>query len=89
MSGDPYDLTQQLTEACERAGLVAKIVAPTRVRVNAPGANERLTEIVKCMPDREERLMWWWSWDEPICPVTDLDQAVRKIAYVVTPSTTC
>jgi hypothetical protein len=38
------------------------------------------------MPDGDEELAWWWSWDEPMCPATHIADAVRIIAYVVTPS---
>jgi hypothetical protein len=82
---DVHALTRRLTEACQRAGLAAETIAPTRVRVSLPGAHDRLSETVRCMPDRQERLTWWWSWGDPICPATDIDNAVRVITHVVTP----
>jgi hypothetical protein len=78
-------LTRRLAEECTKAGLDAHVLADTRVRVSAPGAHERLAEVIRCMPDDQERLAWWWSWDELICPVTRTSEAVRAIARVVTP----
>lgn len=85
MDDDVHTLTSRLTDACRRAGLNAEPVAPTRVRVSYPGAHARLSETVRCMPDRQERLTWWWSWGDPICPATEIDNAVRVITHVVTP----
>ena len=28
---------------------------------------------------------FWWSWDNPIAPTSDVDAAAFKIAYVLTP----
>jgi hypothetical protein len=83
---DVDTLVSELVENCRSAGLNAEVVAPTRVRVSSPGADRRLEEIIRCMPDGEERLTWWWSWNEPICPATQIADAVRRIAYVVSPS---
>jgi hypothetical protein len=83
---DVETLVAHLAEGCREAGLDADVVAPTRVRVSFPGASSRLAETIRCMPDRRERLCWWWSWNEPICPATDLADAVRVIAHVVTPA---
>jgi hypothetical protein len=83
---DVETLVVQLAENCRDAGLHADVVAPTRVRVSFPGAPSRLAETIRCMPDRRERLCWWWSWNEPIGPATDIAGAVRVIAHVVTPA---
>ena len=82
---DVHVLTRQLAQECEKAGLNATVVAPTRVQVSLPGAHARLSETVRCMPDRQERLTWWWSWDEPICLADQIADAVKVIAHVVTP----
>jgi hypothetical protein len=82
---DVHVLTEQLAEECIKAGLVAHVMAPTRVRVSSPGAYAGLAELIWCMPDDDERLTWWWSWNEPICPAVELSQAVVAIARVVTP----
>ena len=76
---------EQLARECEQAGLKAEVVAPTRVRVSLPGAHQRLSETVRCMPGRDEQLRWWWSWDEPICLATEITHAVAAIKHVVTP----
>jgi hypothetical protein len=78
-------LVSELAAKCREAGLDAAVIAPTHLRVSRPGADSRLTEIIRCMPDRSARLTWWWSWNEPICPATETAEAVRIIAYVVTP----
>jgi hypothetical protein len=82
---DVYALTEQLAEKCQDAGLHAKVVAPTHVHVSAPGAHARLAETVRCMPDPQQRLMWWWSWEEPIGPADQIAEAVKLIAHVVAP----
>jgi hypothetical protein len=81
-------LAEELAQVCAEAGLVAEVLAPTRVRVGAPCGSARLTEIVRCMPlpDGEERLMWWWPWGEPISPASQIPEAVRVIARVLTPA---
>ena len=82
---DVHELTRRLADDCRRAGLNADVISPTRVRVSRPGTHDRLAETVRCMPDDEERLTWWWSWGDPIRPADDLPGAVRRIAHVVTP----
>jgi hypothetical protein len=37
------------------------------------------------MPDHQELLCWWWSWDEPICPAAQITDAVKIITHVVMP----
>jgi hypothetical protein len=82
---DVDDLVAQLTEACRTGGLEAVVLGPTRVRVSSPGTGARLTEIIRCMPDHQELLCWWWSWDEPICPAAQITDAVKIITHVVMP----
>ena len=65
---DVHELTRRLADACRRAGLNADVISPTRVRVSRPGTHDRLAETVRCMPDGEERLTWWWSWGDPDPP---------------------
>jgi hypothetical protein len=83
---DLHVLTDQLAETCKQAGLRAEIVAYARVHISAPGADRRLAETVRCARDDQNQLTWWWSWGEPVCPAHEVDEAVRKIANVVTPS---
>ncbi len=82
---DVHVLARRLVDECARAGLNAALVAPTRVRVSLPGAHDRLSETVRCMPDGQERLTWWWSWGEPICPADQIAGVVKIITRVVTP----
>ncbi|MEV5706580.1 hypothetical protein [Actinoallomurus sp. NPDC052274] len=82
--GDVHTLVTRLAEECEKVGLTATVLSPTRVHVSA-GAHSRLTETIRCHPDADEELMWWWSWGEPICLATSIDLAVRHIAHVVAP----
>ena len=84
---DVHLLAEKLAHDCTKAGLVAEVLAPTRVRVGAPGGRARLTEIVCCMPlpHHDECLMWWWSWGEPISPASHIPDAVRIISRVLTP----
>jgi hypothetical protein len=81
---DVYTLATRLAEECGKAGLNATVLSPTRVHVSA-GVHSRLAETIRCHPDGDEKLMWWWNWGEPICPATDIDLAVRFIAHVVAP----
>jgi hypothetical protein len=84
-SEDVRVLTRQLAAECTKAGLSAQVTADTQVWVWSPGVG-RLTEVIRCMPDEGEQLAWWWSWDEVICPATQIPEAVTAIARVVTPS---
>jgi hypothetical protein len=83
---DVHLLAERLADDCLKAGLEAEVLAPTRVRVGAPGGNARLTETVRCMPlpHGDESLMWWWSWGEPISPASHIPDAVRIISRVLT-----
>ena len=86
MNDDVRALTGRLAEGCRDAGLDARILGGTDgVTVSSPGANSRLAETVRCFPDEKKQSMFWWSWGEAICPATDITQAVKAIAHVVTP----
>ncbi|MCO6004437.1 hypothetical protein NE236_05525 [Actinoallomurus purpureus] len=50
-----------------------------------PNTHVGLAEIIKIMPDEGEVLSFYWSWDERICPASDIDGAVASIKHVVTP----
>jgi hypothetical protein len=82
---DVHLLAEKLANDCAKAGLDAEVLAPTRVRVAAPGGHARLTETVRCMPvpHGDESLMWWWSWGEPISPAAHIPDAVRVITKVL------
>lgn len=77
---DVHLLAEKLAHDRLKAGLIAEVPAPTRVRVAAPGGHARLTETVSRMPlPYDENLMWWWSWGEPISPACHIPDAVRVI----------
>ena len=80
---DVHELAGKLTRACQEAGLDAQQYGPTRVYVHAPGTSNHLAEIVTAKPDENERLFWWWSWDEPICGAEEIEKAVQIIKHVV------
>jgi hypothetical protein len=83
-SEDVYVLVQELARTCTKAGLNATVVSPTRVCVSLPGAGRRSVETIRCMPDEQERLMWW-GWGEPICPASHISDAVKMICHVLAP----
>lgn len=76
---DADTLVALLADGCRGAGLEVHVLAPTRVRISSATTGVRLSEIVRCMPDRRERLFWWWSWNEPICPAEQIAAAVTII----------
>ncbi|MFB9838657.1 hypothetical protein [Actinoallomurus acaciae] len=84
---DVHLLAEKLADDCAKAGLEAEVLAPTRVRVGAPGGHASRTDTVRCMPvpHGDESLMWWWSWGEPISPATQIPDAVRVISRVLFP----
>ncbi|WP_329236204.1 hypothetical protein OG417_31385 [Actinoallomurus sp. NBC_01490] len=84
---DVHLLAEKLADDCTKAGLEAEVLAPTRVRVGAPGGHARLIDTVRCMPvpHGDEGLMWWWSWGEPIGPAAHIPDAVRVISRVLSP----
>jgi hypothetical protein len=85
-NGEVRTLEERLAEGCRRAGLNAEVVDRAGgVKVSFPGAHSRLTETVTCVPDRRAKLTWAWSWGDPICPATDIADAVKAITHVVTP----
>lgn len=45
----------------------------------------RLSEIIRVAPASDGSWWFWWPWDDPISPASDVDAAAFKIAYVLTP----
>jgi hypothetical protein len=77
-------LIARLAMMCQRAGLVTGIIEPsTRIRITTPNGNEHMAETITLKPNTENVLMWWWSWDMPICPADDIDFAVTALIRVV------
>lgn len=54
------------------------------LRVTRSGV-ARLTENISAAP-MADAWHYWWSWSEPLGPVDDTGEAVRRIAYVLTPA---
>lgn len=85
---DAHRVMARLAEACERHGLGAVLVAPTRVRVSPPGAvHPEMTEIITLGADEADRLFFYWSWNEKICPADDSEWAAQAIQHVLVPQT--
>ena len=86
---DADEIIKSLEAACVRAGLNAVIIEPsTKIKISSPGAHARLAETITLKP-RENggaQLFFWWSWNEPICPAHEVDNAVTAIHNVVTAS---
>jgi hypothetical protein len=84
---DTDELCRRLAKACAALRLTAEVQSPTRVRVGATGAG-MLAETIRCQPDDDEVLQWWWSWGEPFCPASaeHIDRAAEMIRHVVTPA---
>jgi hypothetical protein len=68
-------------------GFTAQVTrAGTRECVNVASQSvPRLSETVYAAPADDGRWWFWWSWDDPIAPVGELETAAFKIAYVLTP----
>jgi streptogramin lyase len=65
--------TAQITQAGTRA-----CVAVTNRSV------PQLSEVVNVAPADDGTWWFWWPWSDRIAPVTDVDAAAFKIAYVLT-----
>jgi len=77
-------IIERMVAACGEAGLTVQILEPsTKIKVNVADGNEHMAETVVLAPDRDEVLMWWWSWGKPICPAAQIGRAVELLANVV------
>ncbi|GAB3278797.1 hypothetical protein GCM10027589_05080 [Actinocorallia lasiicapitis] len=63
--------------------LVEPLGAAPFLRVTSPSSGE-FSEHVTVRPDGEV-LAFFWSWDAPIVPVSEVAEAAERIAYVLTP----
>ncbi|GAB2860092.1 hypothetical protein GCM10027176_72870 [Actinoallomurus bryophytorum] len=74
-----------MAATCEKAGLAFDVLEPAgKIKINASDGNERMAETVTLRPDADGVLMWWWSWERPICPAEQIDRAIELISRVVT-----
>lgn len=83
---EAHEITAELIEACERLGLLASAISPTRVHVCAPKTHSGLAEVITLAPDQRAVLHFHWSWGDPVCPAAEIDRAAKSIAYVVSPA---
>lgn len=69
-------------------GLHARILTQTerlpRLRVINPGCTS-LCEVITAAPVEGE-WSFWWSWAEPIAPITGMVSAADRIGHVLTPA---
>jgi hypothetical protein len=62
-------------------------IAPARHGLNvANGTVPEIRENINAAPADDGTWWFWWSWGDRIAPVTDLETAAFKIAYVLTPT---
>lgn len=79
------ELCKRFVAACGRLGLVSERKGPGEVYAAMP-AGGMLSEVVKCRPDGTGALRWFWSWDVPFCPASDVETAAALVKHVVTPA---
>jgi hypothetical protein len=77
------ELCKRLVAACGGLGLVSQRKGLGAVYAAMPGGG-MLSEVVKCQPDDKDALQWFWSWDVPFCPASDVEKAAAMIKHVVT-----
>lgn len=51
-------------------------------------ATPEICQDIDAAPTDDGTWWFWWSWGDRIAPVTDLETAAFKIAYVLTPTQT-
>jgi len=79
---------EALAEDLEARGFAARLVdvgGYAAVRV-AHRVVSQLSETVYAAPAVGGAWWFWWSWADPIVPVSEVETAAFKIAYVLTPS---
>lgn len=75
----------RLSSACKRAGLLVEVIEPsTRLKISTPNGSDFMAETITLKADADGALMWWWSWDTPLCHADDIGFAVKAIMHVVT-----
>ncbi|MEU4574641.1 hypothetical protein [Nonomuraea sp. NPDC023979] len=77
-----------LQKLLQEQGLHARLLTQPgelpRLRVINPRATS-LCEVITAAPARG---VWsfWWSWEEPITPVSEVANAAQRVGYVLTPA---
>ncbi len=69
-------------------GFIAHVMrADEQVRVHVVNRSvAQLSETVYAAPAADGLWWLWWSWADRIAPVSDIETAAFKIAYVLTPT---
>ncbi|MET8987816.1 hypothetical protein ABZW49_20405 [Nonomuraea wenchangensis] len=79
---------RDLQTLLQEQGLHARILTQPerlpRLRVINPGCTS-LCEVITAAPVEGE-WSFWWSWAEPITPISDAATAAERIGYVLTPA---
>ena len=79
---------EALAEDLEARGFAARLVdvgGYAAVRV-AHRVVSQLSETIYAASAGDGMWWFWWSWADPIVPVSEVETAAFKIAYVLTPS---
>ena len=78
----------ELSAELDKRGFQARVlVAGDKVRVWVQNRSiSRLSDAVYAAPDSDGEWWIWWSWDDRIAAIDDIDTAAFKIAYVLTPA---
>jgi len=78
----------ELSAELDKRGFQARVlVAADKVRVWVQNRSiSRLSDAVYAAPDSDGEWWIWWSWDDRIAAIDDIDTAAFKIAYVLTPA---
>src|SRR5947207_1084852 len=76
-----------LAENLAGRGFAARITqAGQRAFVNVANRSvPQLAETVYAAPAQDGAWWFWWSWADRIAPVSEIETAAFKIAYVLTP----
>jgi len=78
----------ELSAELDKRGFQARVlVAADKVRVWVQNRSiSRLSDAVYAAPDSDGEWWIWWSWDDRIAAIDDIDTAAFNIAYVLTPA---
>jgi hypothetical protein len=77
----PFDA---LTTALTNAGLKVTIIErPRKIKVSDPRGHASMADEITLRPNTIGTLKWYWSWNAPIAPASDIDHLVHRIKHVV------
>ena len=78
----------ELAAELYKRGFSARVLATDqRLRVWVQNRSlSQLSEVVYAASDGDGAWWIWWSWDDQIASIDDVDTAAFKIAYVLTPA---